>query len=185
MIKRFQQRVGQFSLGTAFVSAALILCACGQSSTSQALVGSTLDPQTHSTATSAPIETQAPLLTRIPPTTPTAPSANSTSLPLRRTATQIPQLSRFADAAPPAPRTPLPAVAAACPTGCESPPAGCVVKGTISRAGYKVYILPGQSGYAAQPLNPASGERWFCTIAEARAAGWLPIKVVLPAGHAP
>jgi hypothetical protein len=108
---------------------------------------------------------------------------------LRSTPTQAPRISAtqthpkpgFADIAPQATRTPAPQPAGACPGGCESPPAGCLIKGTIPRDGYKLYLLPGQSGYADALIDPQKGERWFCTVDEARSAGWVPSKVPLPA----
>jgi endonuclease YncB( thermonuclease family) len=48
---------------------------------------------------------------------------------------------------------------------------GCRIKGNISANG-RIYHRPGQEHYAATGIDPARGERWFCTEAEARAAGW-------------
>ena len=48
---------------------------------------------------------------------------------------------------------------------------GCAIKGNISGGG-RIYHVPGQEHYAATRINTARGERWFCTEAEARAAGW-------------
>ncbi len=53
----------------------------------------------------------------------------------------------------------------------EAPLAGCAIKGNISAAG-QIYHLPGQTGYRRTRINEARGERWFCSEAEARAAGW-------------
>ena len=50
-------------------------------------------------------------------------------------------------------------------------PATCVVKGNISSGG-RIYHLPGQMHYDDTRISPAKGERWFCTEAEARSAGW-------------
>jgi len=61
------------------------------------------------------------------------------------------------------------------------PPQGCLIKGTLPRADYKVFLLPGQPGYDTAQIDTQKGERWFCSIAEARAAGWMPSKVPLPA----
>ncbi|WP_114944833.1 thermonuclease family protein [Microvirga calopogonii] len=47
----------------------------------------------------------------------------------------------------------------------------CAIKGNISGAG-KIYHLPGTRAYDKTVINEASGERWFCTEDEARAAGW-------------
>ncbi|MEI4233600.1 thermonuclease family protein [Roseovarius sp. D22-M7] len=50
--------------------------------------------------------------------------------------------------------------------------AGCAIKGNIGRTGTRIYHLPGQAFYARTSIRVAAGERWFCTEAEARAAGW-------------
>lgn len=54
-----------------------------------------------------------------------------------------------------------------------SPPAAgeCRIKGNISGQG-KVYHLPGSEWYERTEIDARKGERWFCTEAEARAAGW-------------
>lgn len=54
-------------------------------------------------------------------------------------------------------------------------PGECVIKGNISDAG-QVYHMPGQRDYDATRINEARGERWFCTPAEAEAAGWRPAR---------
>jgi hypothetical protein len=60
-----------------------------------------------------------------------------------------------------------------CPTGCKSPPLGCNIKGNISFTnGEKIYHLPGQKFYEQTTIDPAFGERWFCTEEEARSNGW-------------
>jgi hypothetical protein len=60
-----------------------------------------------------------------------------------------------------------------CPRGCENPPPDCTIKGNISfRTGERIYHLPGQQYYDKTVIDPAAGERWFCTQAEARANGW-------------
>lgn len=50
-------------------------------------------------------------------------------------------------------------------------PIFCNIKGNISRVG-KIYHLPGQEHYGRTRISPRNGERWFCTEAVARAAGW-------------
>ncbi len=57
----------------------------------------------------------------------------------------------------------------------DAPAAGqentrCAIKGNVSDAG-RLYYLPGESRYARVKINRAD-ERWFCSEAEARAAGW-------------
>ncbi|MAU54067.1 MAG: nuclease [Roseovarius sp.] len=53
-----------------------------------------------------------------------------------------------------------------------APRAGCAIKGNLSRSGARIYHLPGQADYARTTIQPETGERWFCSEAEARAAGW-------------
>jgi endonuclease YncB( thermonuclease family) len=47
----------------------------------------------------------------------------------------------------------------------------CPVKGNLSDRG-RIYHLPGSPAYAATRIDEAAGERWFCSAAEAEAAGW-------------
>ena len=50
---------------------------------------------------------------------------------------------------------------------------GCTIKGNISiDTGNKVYHLPNMEDYESTVINPASGEKWFCTESEAKANGW-------------
>lgn len=55
--------------------------------------------------------------------------------------------------------------------GTAPPTADCSIKGNISRSG-RIYHMPRNRDYDRTSINPANGERWFCTEAEARAAGW-------------
>ncbi|MER8966282.1 thermonuclease family protein [Mesorhizobium sp. M0808] len=48
----------------------------------------------------------------------------------------------------------------------------CKIKGNISAEGERIYHLPGQKFYDATRISESKGERWFCTEAEARSAGW-------------
>lgn len=57
-------------------------------------------------------------------------------------------------------------------TGQVAADPGCVIKGNIGAKGGRIYHLPGQADYAATRINEKKGERWFCTEAEARAAGF-------------
>lgn len=52
-----------------------------------------------------------------------------------------------------------------------APGGNCIIKGNISSGG-RIYHVPGQENYARTRINPANGERWFCSRAEAEAAGW-------------
>jgi len=55
---------------------------------------------------------------------------------------------------------------------------GCDIKGNISvNTGEYIYHVPGQRYYDETRINPLYGERWFCSEAEARAAGWRRSKV--------
>ena len=49
---------------------------------------------------------------------------------------------------------------------------GCAIKGNINSKGQRIYHLPGSRSYADTRINPAKGERWFCSEQEARDAGW-------------
>jgi len=51
------------------------------------------------------------------------------------------------------------------------PPEGCRIKGNISSNG-RIFHAPGSRHYARTRIDPARGERWFCSAAAARAAGW-------------
>lgn len=50
--------------------------------------------------------------------------------------------------------------------------AGCDIKGNINRKGQRIYHLPGTEHYVQTQVDPAQGERWFCSEEQARAAGW-------------
>jgi endonuclease YncB( thermonuclease family) len=52
-----------------------------------------------------------------------------------------------------------------------APSAACAIKGNISSGG-KLYHVPGGASYAATKITTNTGERWFCSAAEAEAAGW-------------
>lgn len=48
---------------------------------------------------------------------------------------------------------------------------GCTIKGNISGSN-RIYHLQGQRDYDTTVINMATGERWFCSEADAQAAGW-------------
>lgn len=52
----------------------------------------------------------------------------------------------------------------------------CAIKGNISRNGARIYHVPGQKDYARTTIRPETGERFFCSEVEAKAAGWRPAK---------
>ncbi|MBN9250932.1 MAG: thermonuclease family protein [Mesorhizobium sp.] len=49
---------------------------------------------------------------------------------------------------------------------------GCNIKGNVSNKGERIYHLPGQKFYEKTKISESKGERWFCSEAEARSAGW-------------
>lgn len=51
------------------------------------------------------------------------------------------------------------------------PGSRCLIKGNISPNG-RIFHQPGQRHYARTRIDPARGERWFCSTEEALAAGW-------------
>ena len=52
----------------------------------------------------------------------------------------------------------------------------CVIKGNINRSGRKIYHIPGGHYYNRTKISTARGERWFCSEAQARKAGWSKAK---------
>jgi len=54
----------------------------------------------------------------------------------------------------------------------EKHPGGCDIKGNINRKGVRIYHVPGSRDYDRTVIDATRGERWFCSEAEARAAGW-------------
>ena len=57
----------------------------------------------------------------------------------------------------------------------NAPTTDCVIKGNISDSG-KIYHVPGNQNYDRTGINTSTGERWFCTVTEAEAAGWRPAR---------
>ena len=49
---------------------------------------------------------------------------------------------------------------------------GCRIKGNISRTGARIYHVPGGRSYDRTRIDTSKGEQWFCTEAQAEAAGW-------------
>lgn len=62
-------------------------------------------------------------------------------------------------------------------SGLATTDTACVIKGNISRTGERIYHVPGQRDYDKTIITESKGERWFCTEAEAVAAGWRKSKV--------
>ena len=52
-------------------------------------------------------------------------------------------------------------------------PSGCAIKGNISSHG-NIYHMPWSPWYSRVKIDESRGERWFCSEAEALAAGWRP-----------
>jgi hypothetical protein len=48
----------------------------------------------------------------------------------------------------------------------------CAIKGNINGRGERIYHVPGGRYYSATRIDPLWGERWFCSEADAVAAGW-------------
>ncbi len=48
----------------------------------------------------------------------------------------------------------------------------CQIKGNINTSGEKIYHLPGCGSYSKTQIDEGRGEHWFCSEAEAQAAGW-------------
>lgn len=116
-----------------------------------------------------------------PPTNTPLPAPTDTPVPSTATpqpvATATPRPAPTATPVPPAP----PPVRGGntinpftCAGGCsELPDPSCNIKGNISQSsGEKIYHTPGQRDYDRTDIDPARGERWFCTEEEAVAAGW-------------
>lgn len=62
-----------------------------------------------------------------------------------------------------------------CIGGCTvAPDPSCAIKGNVNTDHEKIYHTPGQRDYNKTNIIPAEGDRWFCTAAEALAAGFRP-----------
>lgn len=62
-----------------------------------------------------------------------------------------------------------------CVGGCATPPdPSCAIKGNVNSSGEKIYHTPGGAFYNRTDIKPEEGDRWFCTTAEAQAAGFRP-----------
>ncbi len=53
----------------------------------------------------------------------------------------------------------------------------CRIKGNVSASGERIYHRPSDDYYMETVVNPFRGERWFCSEADARRAGWRPARV--------
>ena len=52
-------------------------------------------------------------------------------------------------------------------------PQGCAIKGNVSAQGH-IYHMPWSPWYEKVSMKQDAGKRWFCSEAEAMAAGWRP-----------
>ncbi len=67
----------------------------------------------------------------------------------------------------------LPGAAREAPRAAGDAPGRCNIKGNVSyNGGRRIYHMPGDRDYARTRISLSRGERWFCSEAEARAAGW-------------
>lgn len=57
-----------------------------------------------------------------------------------------------------------------------APPSGCVIKGNVAR-NERIYHMPWSPWYGKINMDASRGKRWFCSEAEAVAAGWRPANV--------
>lgn len=55
-------------------------------------------------------------------------------------------------------------------------PNGCAIKGNVTANG-QIYHMPWSPWYGKVRIETAKGERWFCSEAEAKEAGWRPAAV--------
>jgi endonuclease YncB( thermonuclease family) len=53
----------------------------------------------------------------------------------------------------------------------QAPDPACTIKGNVNRSGECIYHEPGGRWYARVNMDPSKGKRWFCSAAEAEAAG--------------
>jgi endonuclease YncB( thermonuclease family) len=54
----------------------------------------------------------------------------------------------------------------------EAPSPDCPIKGNINSKGERIYHTPWSRSYNKTRINTEKSERWFCSEAEALAAGW-------------
>ncbi len=57
-------------------------------------------------------------------------------------------------------------------TDTPPPSADCRIKGNVNSKDERIYHPPGCRDWGRTMIDPARGDRWFCSEAEARAAGW-------------
>jgi endonuclease YncB( thermonuclease family) len=57
----------------------------------------------------------------------------------------------------------------------QKAPEGCAIKGNVTKNG-RIYHMPWSPWYGQIHIDPEKGKRWFCSEAEAIAAGWRPVE---------
>ena len=57
-------------------------------------------------------------------------------------------------------------------SGSSSGAGNCRIKDNIGSGGARIYHMPGDQHYERTRISRSKGERWFCSEAQARAAGW-------------
>jgi hypothetical protein len=139
-------------------------------STMDAIVSATLSAPT--ATASATATSDIPTLTVTPAFTPTfTPEPTMTAVPFE---TSVPEKVEMVITPTVLPSVTQLSLASGCANGCEEHIPGCDIKGNINAEGVKIYHVPGGRYYNKTQIDPAQGERWFCTGAEAQAAGWRP-----------
>lgn len=121
----------------------------------------TLPPVALPTVTPEPTDTQAPTATPAPlptdtlaPTEEEAPTNTPEPLP---TDTPLPlPTDTPTDVAP----------------ASNQAPTECLIKGNVNSKGDKIYHVPGDRDYSRTKVKPEEGDQWFCTEADAQAAGF-------------
>lgn len=58
----------------------------------------------------------------------------------------------------------------------QKAPDGCAIKGNVTKNG-RIYHMPWSPWYARIHIDAEKGKRWFCSEAEALAAGWRPVEI--------
>jgi endonuclease YncB( thermonuclease family) len=53
-----------------------------------------------------------------------------------------------------------------------APNPACPIKGNINSKGEQIFHMPGQRDYCKTTIDESAGEEWFCSAAQAEAAGW-------------
>ena len=56
----------------------------------------------------------------------------------------------------------------------QAAPNGCAIKGNVTAHG-RIYHMPWSPWYEQVKIEARKGKRWFCSEAEALAAGWRPV----------